>query len=252
METKQLKEMKVDDKGEVEAVIATLNVIDKDKDVTLPGAFRDGQEVRISAYNHASWGNALPVGKGQIQVVGEEALLRGQFFMETTGGKDTFNTVKGLGGLGQWSYGFDVTDSSTGQHEGEDVRFLKGLDVIEASPVLLGAGEGTRTVGTKSADVPLSEEADSALRAVESVVQRVLAFGSQSTDEDRKNGRGLSTSNRERLERLTKALREAGVSLDEFLAETDPNQANVIMALNQVRLAEIARTHTLTVGGETA
>ena len=52
--TKQYKslgrvELKIDgDAGAFRATIATLNVIDKDGDVTVPGAFRKGQEVRIA------------------------------------------------------------------------------------------------------------------------------------------------------------------------------------------------------------
>jgi hypothetical protein len=43
-------EVKGADSGEVRAVFSTFNTVDSDGDVTLPGAFRDGQEVRISAY----------------------------------------------------------------------------------------------------------------------------------------------------------------------------------------------------------
>src|SRR5512136_179778 len=50
--------------GEFRAVFATFNVIDKDGDVTLPGAFKDGAAVRISYWGHR-WQD-LPVGKGVI------------------------------------------------------------------------------------------------------------------------------------------------------------------------------------------
>lgn len=152
MSEKKALRVEVKDAGEgtVQAVFATLNVVDLDGDVTLPGAFKDGQEVRISAYGHASWGSALPVGKGVIRASDAEAVLDGRFFMDTQQGRDTFLTVKELGPLGQWSYGFDVLDAEEGDFEEQKVRFLKSLDVHEVSPVLLGAGIDTRTVAVKS------------------------------------------------------------------------------------------------------
>jgi len=137
-------------KGEVSAVIATFNVIDKDGDVTVPGAFTDGQEVLISAYGHSSWAGELPVGKGTIRRDGDEKeIFDGAFFMDTAAGRDTFAVVKALGPKGEWSYGYDPIDAEPGVFDGKDVRFLKGINVHEVSPVLLGAGIDTRTLATK-------------------------------------------------------------------------------------------------------
>lgn len=151
MDTKSLRvEVKDAAKGTVKAVFSTFNVVDSDKDVTPPGAFADGAEVPISAYGHTSWGGALPVGKGVIRQTDTEAFLEGQFFMDTTHGKDAFLTVKELGELGQWSYGYDPEEYSFGEFDGMQVRFLNKLKVHEVSPVLVGAGVGTRTVTAKS------------------------------------------------------------------------------------------------------
>lgn len=147
-------------KGEVQCVFSTLNVIDKDRDVTLPGAFGE-QKVRISAYNHQSWSDELPIGKGVIREVGNEAILDGQFFMDVQKAKDTFNTIKHLEDLMEWSYGYDVLERDhgtwpPGDAKGEDVQFLKKLKVHEVSPVILGAGENTRTLSAKSAKGPIA------------------------------------------------------------------------------------------------
>ncbi|MEV0994650.1 HK97 family phage prohead protease [Nonomuraea sp. NPDC050202] len=151
MDTKGLHvEIKDESKGLVRAVFSTFNKIDSHRDVTLPGAFEDGAEVPISSYGHTSWDGALPVGKGTIRQTSKEAIFEGQFFMDTTHGADTFRTVKALGSLGQWSYGYDALEYSFGEHDGQDVRFLSKLKTHEVSPVLLGAGVGTRTLATKS------------------------------------------------------------------------------------------------------
>ncbi|ANN16246.1 hypothetical protein SD37_11720 [Amycolatopsis orientalis] len=143
-------QIKSADKGQVSAVFATFNVVDKDGDVTLPGAFEDGAEVLISSYQHTSWQGALPVGKGVIRTTDKEAILEGQFFMDTTAGRDTFEVVKQIGARQEWSYGFDVIDAESGMFDGQDVMLLKKLKTHEVSPVLVGAGVNTRTLAVKS------------------------------------------------------------------------------------------------------
>lgn len=141
--------IKSEAKGEVEVVFATLNVMDSDRDVTLPGAFSEGESVALSAYGHRVWDGAPPVGRGTIHEVGDEAIFRGQFFMDTTAGRETFLTVKGMGEIQQWSYGFTTELAEYGEFQGQDVKFLKKLRVFEVSPVLRAAGVGTRTTSAK-------------------------------------------------------------------------------------------------------
>lgn len=154
MSTKALGrvEIKDADRGIVEAVFSTFNVIDKDGDVTLPGAFQDGATVPVSAYGHTSWEGRLPVGYATIRQSDTEAVARSQFFMDTQHGADTFRTVKALHerGLGEWSYGYDPVDAYPGELSGRSVRFLRKQLVHEVSPVLVGAGVGTRTLSAKA------------------------------------------------------------------------------------------------------
>jgi len=135
--------------GEFTAVFSTLNVVDLDGDVTCPGAFRDGQKVRIAAWGH-NWGD-MPVGRGMIHADDEKAWVDGKFFLDTESGRETYRTVKNLGELQEWSYGFDIIAQSLGKFEGQDVRFLERLEVFEVSPVMLGAGIGTHTEQIKAA-----------------------------------------------------------------------------------------------------
>ncbi|MCW2736106.1 hypothetical protein [Nocardioides sp.] len=140
-------------KGEVSAVFSTFNHLDLDGDVTLPGAIKDGAEVVISAYGHQSHYGALPVGRGKIRTTPTVAILEGQFFMSTESGRDTFEIVKELGELGEWSYSLHDVVSERGTWQGEPANLLKSIRVKEVSPVLLGAaGPGaTRTLVAKAA-----------------------------------------------------------------------------------------------------
>jgi hypothetical protein len=136
-------------RGEAVAVFSRFNVIDHDGDVTMPGAIKDGTEVILSPWGHASIGSALPVGRGVIRTTGTDARVEAKFFLDTTAGREAFEVVRQLGALSEWSYGFDIAEHSFGEHEGRRVRFLKRLNVFEVSPVARGAGIGTRTVDAK-------------------------------------------------------------------------------------------------------
>lgn len=194
-------EVKDADKGEIRAVFATLGVKDSDGDVTVKGAFPDGQPVAIGAYGHTSWQGVKPVGKGVITEVGDEAILDGQFFLDTVEGRDTFTVVKALGeiGLQEWSYGYDPVKFSFGEHEGERVRFLEQLAVHEVSPVLKGAGMGTRVLSAKGAK--FGDHLESVVAEVEAVIERaadVVALRAE-------KGKGISEASAESLARLEAA-----------------------------------------------
>jgi hypothetical protein len=145
--------------GTFRARIATLApVVDKDGDVTLAGAFPNGKRVLISAYMHGSWASgtgALPVGDGVISSDGNAAYLDGKFWLNTEAGRETYLSVKNAADLQEYSYGFLVLDSSTNPQDLATYpgakQILKSLDVIEVSPVLMGAGVNTGTLAIKSA-----------------------------------------------------------------------------------------------------
>lgn len=222
--TKQYKslgrvELKIDgDAGTFRATIATLNVIDKDGDVTVPGAFRKGQEVRIAQWGH-NWG-ALPVGKGVIGADDHTAWVDGQFFLDTEHGKQTYLTVKGLGDLQEWSYGYYPAKYSYGEFEKQQVRFLEDLDSIEASPVMLGVGEGTGTDMIKGLNggLTLPDHADQVLAGLEAFKARVASLAGVRA----KEGRTLSTANVNRLKGHREALATIVGDLDALLADTEP------------------------------
>jgi len=132
--------------GSFAAVFAKLNVIDHDGDVTIPGAFRDGQAVYVEGWNH----DPRPAGKGVIHADDEKAWVEGEFFLDTAHGKETYLTVKNLGGIEEWSYTFVVEDESPGEFEGQQANYLKSLDTIGVSPVTRGAGIDTQTMAIKA------------------------------------------------------------------------------------------------------
>lgn len=174
-----------DDSGLVEAVFSTLNVKDKDGDVTLPGAMGRGEAVAISAYGHRSWDGVPPVGTGTIHEEGDEVILRGAYFMHIPAAAADYQTVKAMSeaGLQEWSYSLRNVSSHRGELAGEPVNFIDAVTVNEVSPVLVGAGVNTRTLAMKDgvAGLRFSEHILAVMAEVDELTKRatdVLALRS--------------------------------------------------------------------------
>jgi len=207
-------ELKGDTPGAFRAIFSTLNVVDHDQDVTLPGALTLGAPVIVGAYGHDS--RALPTGKGVTGGEGDLVWVDGEFFLDTPQGEATYKTLKRLGDSQEWSYTFRVRDAEFGEKDGLPVRYLKSLDVFSVDPVLVGAGIGTQTASIKS----YADEGEHALASVQLFVSRSKSLA----DLRAKDGRPLSPANRSRLAALHEALTTAGADIDQLLSETDPDK----------------------------
>lgn len=233
-ETKTLTlELKADSEGEFSATFATLNVIDHQGDVTMPGAFDAGHEVLIGGYQHDMM--ALPVGKGVIRADEERAWVEGTFFLDTHPGEDTYKTVKNTGGLMEWSYIFRVIEASDGDFETDKgmvpVRFLKKVDVWSVDPVLKGAGIGTGTDRIKGLGPNLTflDHAAGIATAVDEFLARVKERAEVRT----KEGRVLSAANVDRLGAIAESLRSSAADLEQLLAAANPPKADIDRAYVQ-------------------
>ncbi len=198
-------ELKADKPGAFTARIATLNVVDKQGDLTLPGAFPVGKSILISAYMHSSWMDALPVGKGVIREDGDQVLVDGEFNLHTETGREHYETIKFAPELQEWSYGFRVIEAEEdAEVDGNHVaRVLKKLDVFEASPVLRGAGMNTATLAIKSeGDAPYATQTETVLAAVGDWLARTKLL----VDLRREEGRKLSQARRERIGSVLKSI----------------------------------------------
>jgi hypothetical protein len=235
--------------GDVSIAYARTGVVDKDRHITDPGAF-PRKSVPISAYGHTSWperGARLPVGRVDLVEEGDLAKAHGSFILKTVAGRDTYETVKALGELQEWSYGYKILGARKEKDASGPLLRLKSLDVREVSPTLVGAGVGTSTIGIKSGDddgplagLPFADHVERVLLDVGEIVAR-----SKGLRELRlKAGRELSEANRGKLLRLRdgiSALDELRGEVEELLSRTDPEAAKA--APEVVRLfAEYQRT----------
>jgi hypothetical protein len=181
-------EIKDAEKGEVEAIIATFGVIDKDFDVILDTAIPDGSKVKMSSYGHDLMGGLFggggsPVGKGALFAEENKAIFRGKLFLQTQGGRETFEILKEMGKDQEWSFGFRVMGSELPDEDWRKRgarRILTKLDCFEVSPVLRGAGVGTRTLAVKEETPPPDPAKEAARLESERKAQELAAVNASS------------------------------------------------------------------------
>lgn len=158
------------EKGEVEAVVAEIGVVDADKDVFLRGSTRPNK-VKLSYYGHdVVKKGEPPVGIGTLVEKDGKVVLQGRFFLTTDRGREAFEVVKALGPDGQWSVGFPnasvLEQPLTQEWKAKGAkRLIAGYDAVEASPVFMGAQKNTYTVSTK-ADESLSDRMEAVHNAL--------------------------------------------------------------------------------------
>lgn len=206
--------------GTARVVIATLNAVDKDGDLTLPGAF-GSQTVKILPahdWSHPSMGVA------SISESGDDVTADLKFFMNMLSAKEWHLSLKGSFEAGvpqQFSYGYDVNDSSEDTIDGKRIRVLKDLIVHEVSPVVVGAGVNTRVLDVKDGlekGLTLDEEFTRVRDGLRKAIDRSKALTALRADE----GRDPSKASLDRLDELKQFMHEIGPEIDELLMKADP------------------------------
>lgn len=156
MQIKSMAIQAMDDAGKGLALLARMPEVDSDGDTYQAGAFswKDGGHQWASmmpAHNR----RAIPFGKARIYEEGDTAFAELHLNLKTTAGREwhealLFDFATGKP-VQEWSFGYNAIDAEYRISGQSRVRVLKKLDVDEVSPVLRGAGNGTRTISIKGA-----------------------------------------------------------------------------------------------------
>ena len=242
---KQFKEFKLSTtdevEGKVEAVFSVFNEVDSDGDVVLPNSIKSGYgESGVAMVWAHDWKDV--VGRGTIVDDGNKAIFKGQFIMDTERGRDAFNTVKAMGDLQQWSFGYEVDDFEVGMFTKDsqeiEVRYLKNVKVWEVSPVLVGSNQNTSTLSLKSNEdirdecvknteieeikepKRFNEDVDELLIKLSTVLKRARELTALRLKKDKL----LSENSTQILETLQDTLQEVFQDVDTLLAVASPKQ----------------------------
>ena len=145
VEKKLIQFKELDAEGAGSAVFATFDVVDHDNDITKRGAFGVQNVVVLPTHDFSS----VPLGKGKTREEGNEAIADFQLNLDIPAAKEWRDALafdlKNAPALQEWSYSYKPIEYSFEERDGETIRILEKIEVIELSPVIRGAGIGTRT-----------------------------------------------------------------------------------------------------------
>jgi len=222
----------LDDKGSFEAVIATLNVVDSDGDIIVPGAFQDATISVLPAHDSRS----VPLGKAKMEDRDDKAVAVGQYNLDIQSAKDWHSAIRfdleNGKSIQEWSFAFRIIESSMETRDGEDIRILEKLDIMEVSPVLRGAGVGT---GTLAAKQRFAEQLDSTLKAVEDTLERAKQIAKLRAKNDKP--RTLSDEHKGRI----KTLHETFEEIQSVLTPQEEKDGPEVAALAGTLASDAAR-----------
>jgi phage head maturation protease len=171
-------QIKAEDNGVVETIVAVMGNCDAGGDIIHPGAFTKtlaerGGKIRVLD-NHRTNSVLAAIGKpiamrelsraelpaellAQYPQATGGLYAKTQFLLDTPEGLGAFNRIKS-GAVDEWSIGYDALDSDYGQQvvdgENRTVRNLRTLKLYEYSPVLWGMNPATATLSAKAESKP--------------------------------------------------------------------------------------------------
>ena len=147
--------------GIVEAIVSVTNVVDNVNDIILPNAYKATLRKRNPkvVWSHDT---NVPVGKtlkveellpGDSRLPADllaknagALLVKMQFNLNTSRGRDAYGDVQFFGSEQEWSIGYSVPEGKSFTDEKTGIRKISQLELYEYSPVIFGAAPNTRTL----------------------------------------------------------------------------------------------------------
>ena len=142
------------DEGKLTIAFATYGEEDKDRDIFHPGSLYATGKVAMEQFGH---GRDLPIGVGEMTQAGKDAVWTGQLDLENEVARNHFRHIKAMGSDQEYSFRAFIEEYTRNADTG-GFNFYKAR-VFEVSPVLVGAGNNTRTLSQKSAGPGQAEQA---------------------------------------------------------------------------------------------
>ena len=147
--------------GIVEAIVSVTNIVDNVNDIILPNAYKATLRKRNPkvVWSHDT---NVPVGKtlkveellpGDSRLPADllaknagALLVKMQFNLNTSRGRDAYGDVQFFGSEQEWSIGYSVPEGKSMVDETSGIRKISQLELYEYSPVIFGAAPSTRTL----------------------------------------------------------------------------------------------------------
>lgn len=163
-----------DGQGTVTAVVSVFDNVDSYGDVMLKGAFAD------TLAEHKDAGNTVPfmwshesadpfayIGElAEAEETDEGLQVKAVFDLDNPTAVQVYKLLKGRR-LREFSFGFIPRKTVPGERDGEPVREVKSVELLEVSVVHVGANRATRVVEVRSAPDGDGEESEPQLKVAD-------------------------------------------------------------------------------------
>lgn len=201
----EFKAQQQGDKGVVTALVSVFNNVDLGGDRMLPGSFdktiqdwqTKGDPVPV-IWSH-DWDNPEShvgfVDPADLKQTEDGLVVRQQFDLTRPRAEQVFHLLKNRR-ITQFSFGYYTTEYEYVQEEGKEIRNIKGVDLFEVGPTLLGMNPATQLLeaasainGMKAGRV-LSTKNENQLKAARDLIDNVLSNSAKSeepTDQEEKS-----------------------------------------------------------------
>jgi HK97 family phage prohead protease len=233
-----ISDLKFDETGTIEAIVSVFNNVDSGNEIVRPGFFKKSIERKLpkGVWAH-DW--RQPIAKtleAEELLPGNPALpdhlkqlggtrIKGKFNLDTQRGREAYSDIK-FGIVDEFSIGYSVIKD--GKDEKTGARELIEGDWKEWSPVLVGMNSETHLVSIKSdinslAGLTFEDHSQSVLATVSEYAERAKTINEIRT----KEGRTLSSLNRNRLSTFLASLKAVTADVESLLLETEPKKADM-------------------------
>jgi HK97 family phage prohead protease len=224
----EVKALADEGEGIFEAIVAVFGNVDSYGDRLVQGCFErtlkappEGRGFPPVVWSH-QWG-VVPIGATlEAEEVERGLRIKGQLLVEDhQTAREAYAAMKILGGDGlpplrEFSFAFFIRDSSEIVEDGESVREISDVDLLEVGPTLVGANPETELIGVRSATPASTVALERSLRTVMKAAEL-------------KEGQVLSAANRGLLEdaiaKLERVLESAKPKEDEKSVEQTTDEA---------------------------
>lgn len=232
-----ISNLKTEDTGIIESIVSVFNNVDSGNEIVRPGFFSKSIEKKLpkGVWAH-DW--KQPIAKtleAKELLAGDPMLpphlmelggtyIKGQFNLETQRGREAYSDIK-FGIVDEFSIGYRVTKD--GKDEKTGARELIEGEWKEWSPVLVGMNSETALLSIKDAVSLAGMTFEDHSQSVLATVSEYLTRAKEIKEIRTKEGRTLSTLNRNRLSTLLTSLESVSVDIKALLMETEPQKSDL-------------------------
>lgn len=231
--------------GIVELYVSVFNAEDSYRERVAFGAFKESIATKLPK---AVWQHDItrPIGKTleatEIEAGSSELpdeikeygglKIKAHLNTNTTDGKDAYEHIK-FGSIDEYSFGYELLES---KNLDDGTIELTKLRIHEWSPVTIGANPLTMTSSVKSYDVKGDE--------LEQLITDFVGHSKAKCEMRTKEGRTLSSANRERIRSIADALKVASEDLGDMYKATEPKpkgrQTELTIKKLRLRVSELS------------